>query len=183
MKTVQKRLYAYIIDYIAGSIFISMLPMIITSIITQQKTFTVETFISMPLIWQVISAALAMGAAVGYFILYPMNPRHLGQTPGKQAMKIRVEAAAGEELTWGHMVKRELIGSMLIEGETAFPSAFFRYFLYQLFPTGMASLLPTAALVISVGSIVWAVFGKHHRMIHDYVGGTVVRSSCVFSAA
>ncbi len=154
--------------------------MIITSIITQQKAFTIEAFISMPLRWQVVSAALATGAAVGYFIIYPMNPRHLGQTLGKQAVKIRVEAADGDGLTYGHMLRRELVGSMLIEGETAFPSAFFRYFLYQLFPPGAASLLPTAALVISIGSILWAVFGKNHRMIHDYVGGTVVRSSLDF---
>lgn len=177
MRTVSKRLYAYIIDYICGSIFISLPPMVITSIITQQKEFTIETFISMPVIWQAVSAASAFAASAVYFIIYPMNPGHLGQTPGKQLMKIRVEAAGGYRLTYGNMLKRELLGSVLIEGETAFPSAFFRYFLYQIVPAGAAVILPVAALVISVGSILWAVFGKEHRMIHDYIGGTVVRSS------
>lgn len=172
--TIQKRMYAFIVDYVLGSIFITLIPMIVTSIVTQEKVFTVAAFISMPVKWQIFCGMTAFVAAVYYFVIYPMNPRHLGQTLGKQAMKLRIVPIDQEKLTYSQMMRRELVGSLMIEGETAFPSAFFRYFLYRLIPGEGARILQVTAIAVSICSILWAVFHPSHRMIHDYVGGTKV---------
>lgn len=168
------RLLAFFIDYILGSIFISWIPMIISSIITGEKSLTISAFISMPMKWQLASGVIAMGMAVYYYCLYPMKESHLGQTPGKQLMKIRVEPVSGGRLTYRRLLLRELAGSFLLEGETAFPSAFGRYFIYLILPVKAAGVLSVLAVFASLGSVVFAVFNERHQMFHDYIGKTVV---------
>ena len=170
-----KRLGAFLIDYVLSSIFISVIPMVITSIVTREKVFTASAFSRMPLAWQVVSGAAALILGAYYFIAYPMKKAHLGQTPGKRLMKLRIAPADGQELTWIHMCRRELIGSMIAEGETAFPSSFFRYFLYMLLPGNTAGWLAAAAAALSAASVLWALFHEKHRMFHDYIGKTVVQ--------
>lgn len=169
-----RRLTAFLVDYVISSIFISIVPMLITSIVTGQKVFSATAFAGMPFLWQGVAGAVAVLAGVYYFCAYPMAKAHLGQTPGKQLVKIRICPIHGGELAWGHMLRRELIGSLVVEGETAFPSTFVRYFFYLVIPGGIAGRIAEAAVILSVISVLWAVFHEQHRMFHDYVGGTMV---------
>ncbi|MFD1413736.1 RDD family protein [Oceanobacillus jeddahense] len=169
-----RRFLAYMIDFFISSIFVSIIPMIITSIITQEKTFSIRTFTQMPTIWQIICGIIAISLAIYYFCLYPMNKNHLGQTIGKRIMKLRIVNVNGQDLTYKDIFLRELLGSMIIEGETKFPSAFFRYFLYKMLPAQIAGVISIVSIVLSVASIIWAIINRRHRMFHDYVGRTVV---------
>lgn len=169
-----KRLLSYTIDYFLSTIFISIIPMIITSILTGEKAFTSENFTSIPMNWRLLCSALAMIFAVYYFCIFPLRDGRKGQTIGKKLMGIRIVPANDDELTWSHMWRRELVGSLLIEGQTAVPSAFLQYFVFLWLPRQVSQGIGYAYIVISVASVAYAVFGRSHRMFHDLVGATKV---------
>lgn len=169
-----RRLFAYAIDYFLSTILISIIPMIITSILTGQKEFTSENFTAIPMSWRIVCGVLAMAAAVYYFCVYPLKDAHKGQTPGKRIMGIRIKALDGKELSWSNMWKRELVGSLLVEGETAFPSAYLRYFVFLFLPQTISQAVYYVYMGITLCSVAWAVFGKNHQMFHDVIGKTKV---------
>lgn len=169
-----KRLFSYGIDYFLSSILISLIPMIITSILTGEKAFTSENFTAIPMVWRIICSLTAMAVAVYYFCVLPLKENHKGQTFGKRLMRIRIAAEDGQELTWSHMWKRELIGSLLVEGETVFPSAFLRYFVFLWLPQTVSQGIYYVYIGISLCSVAYAVFGMEHRMFHDLIGKTKV---------
>lgn len=169
-----KRLFSYGIDYFISTILISLVPMIITSILTGEKAFTAENFTAIPMGWRILCSGMAMAVAVYYFCIWPLKEKHLGQTPGKRLMGIRIAAVGGERLTWGHMWKRELIGSLLVEGETAFPSSFLRYFVFLWLPQTVSQGIYYVYIVITACSVLRGIFGRDHRMFHDLIGKTKV---------
>ncbi|MEG1462143.1 MAG: RDD family protein, partial [Anaerorhabdus sp.] len=79
-----KRLFAFIIDYFIGSIFVSFIPMILVSIITQEKVITVNLMKTIPFDMQLICCIVSIVLAVYYYCIIPLNPTHLGQTLGKR---------------------------------------------------------------------------------------------------
>lgn len=170
----QRRVLAFAMDYFLSAIVISIIPMLITSIITQEKAFTLDNFGAMPIGWRVAGSVIAMVMAVLYFVMYPMMKGHAGQTPGKIFAKIKVTEQSGKPLKPSNLLRRELLGSLLLEGHTGFPSAYLTHFMYLFLPGRIAGGLVLVSVGISVISVVLAVFGKSHRMLHDYVGGTVV---------
>lgn len=176
---IQKRLFAYIIDYFVGSIFVSLIPMLITSMITQETSFTAENFSSMPLLWQVVGGGAALLMCAGYFVLYPLQKKNLGQTFGKKVMRIRIVRTDGRELDGKTLLCREFLGSWLLESQTAFAASYIRHFLYLMFPDKVVGAYVLFTVAVSVGSVLSAAFGKSHRMLHDYVGGTVVVGEAV----
>lgn len=169
-----KRFFSYVIDYFLSTILISMIPMIVTSILTGEKAFTSENFTAVPMSWRIVLSGAAMAVAVYYFCVLPMKEPHKGQTFGKRIMGIRIAASDGQELTWRHMWKRELVGSLLIEGETAFPSAFLRYFVFLFLPQALSQGIYYVYIGISLCSAVYAAFSMDHRMFHDIIGKTKV---------
>lgn len=169
-----KRFFSYGIDYFLSTILISLIPMIVTSILTGEKAFTSENFTAIPMSWRIILSGAAMTVAVYYFCILPLKETHKGQTFGKRIMGIRIVAADGQELAWKHMWKRELVGSLLIEGETAFPAAFLRYFVFLLLPQALSRGIYYVYMGISLCSVLYAVFGMDHRMFHDIIGKTKV---------
>ena len=169
-----KRFFSYVIDYFLSTILISLIPMIATSILTGEKAFTSENFTAIPMGWRILLSGVAMAVAVYYFCILTLKETHRGQTLGKRILGIRIVTVDGQELTWKHMCRRELIGSLLIEGETAFPSAYVRYFIFLWLPQALSQGLYYVYMGISFCSIVYAVFGMQHRMFHDIVGGTRV---------
>lgn len=169
-----RRFLAFLIDFLLSSILVSIIPMIITSIVTQEKAFTIDNMMKLSIPLQIACCMIAVVAAVFYFCISPINAAHPGQTLGKRATHIRVARMDGKEITLSDMLKRELIGSMLLEGETAFPSAFVRYMLFMCIPSPLARILTTASIVLSLGSIIWCIISKHRRMLHDYVARTNV---------
>lgn len=169
-----KRLFAFIIDYFIGSIFVSFIPMILVSIITQEKVITVNLMKTIPFDMQLICCIVSIILAVYYYCIIPLNPKHLGQTLGKRIMKIKVVKMNGSNITLTDILKREILGAMLIEGETTFPSAYFRNILYQFMPAFLSQALGWLSIIISIISIVVGYLGINHRMIHDFIANTKV---------
>ncbi len=169
-----KRFFSYGIDYFISTILISLIPMVITSILTGEKVFTSENFTSISMNWRILCSVTAMLVAVYYYCALPLRENHRGQTLGKQLMGIRIVAENEEELTWGHILKRELIGSLLVEEETAFPSSYLRYFIFLWLSQSVSQSIYYVYIGISFCSIMYGIFSMNHRMFHDLIGKTKV---------
>lgn len=169
-----RRLLAFMIDFVCSSIFISILPMLITSIITQEKSFTTENLMKLSIPLQISCCIIAIAAAVYYFCFYPSAASHNGQTIGKRIMRIKVQKQNGKQLQLTDLLKRELLGSLLLEGETAFPSAFVRYIAFLWMPAMMSKSLMILSIIISLCSILWCIIDKRRCMFHDLIANTSV---------
>lgn len=172
--SLRKRFFAFLLDFLLSSMVVGIFPMVIMSIQTQEKSFTIANMMKMDLSWQIVCCFVATFMGIYYFCLYPCAKAHLGQTPGKRMMKIKTTKHNEEDIDVKTMLKRELIGSLLLEGETAFPSAFIRYMLFLMLSTSLSYTLSLISIALSVLSIVYLLFGKHHRMFHDYIAQTIV---------
>lgn len=168
------RFFAFLIDYFCGSIFVSMIPMIITSISTQNKMFGVNQLRSLPLNLQIICCISSFIMAVLYYCIYPLSKRHYAQTLGKRIMNIKVIKTDGSEIMPKDIFIREILGAMIVEGETSFPSAYIRYLLYMLIPLNLATLLGNISIYVSLASAFICFISPSHRMIHDYIAKTRV---------
>lgn len=172
--SLSKRFFAFLIDFICSSIFISIFPMLITSIITQETSFTVDNLMKLSLPMQMLCCLIAILFAIYYFCIYPAASAHNGQTIGKRIMRIKVQKQDGNRIDIIDLLKRELLGSLLLEGETAFPSAFVRYLAFLWLPAVLSQGLMKISIVISLASILWCIIGQHRCMFHDLIAKTSV---------
>lgn len=172
--SLSRRLLSFLIDFLCSSIFISVIPMLITSIITQETSFTTENLLKLPLSMQLLCCCIAILLAIYYFCIYPSASTHNGQTIGKRIMRIKIQKQDGTSIGIVDLLKRELIGSLIIEGETAFPSAFVRYLFFLWLPAMLSQGLMVLSIFISLISILWCIFDKNRRMFHDLIAKTSV---------
>lgn len=172
--SLSRRLLAFLIDFLCSSIFISVIPMLITSIITQETSFTTENLLKLPLSMQLLCCCIAFLLAIYYFCIYPAASTHNGQTIGKRIMRIKIQKQDGTSIRIVDLLKRELLGSLILEGETAFPSAFVRYLLFLWLPVMPSQGLMVLSIIISLISILWCILDKNRRMFHDLIAKTSV---------
>ncbi len=126
-----------------------------------------------------MTALISAGVAIVFCSLYYVGVPLIwdGKTIGKKLMKLQICRADGRKLDFYTLFKREIIGVMLLEGGVAASSGYLREML-QLCVRGNVLLpLSIASSVVTIGSVFIAVVGKEKRMLHDYVGGTVVRTA------
>lgn len=105
-----------------------------------------------------VAGALLLATALvwDYFLLAPVfmmrGGEHNGQSPGKQAVGIRVVREDGQPITFGSALLREVVVKML------------------LFETvgGFIFLLPTAL------NYLWPLWDEQNRALHDMVVSTRV---------
>ena len=169
-----RRFFAFLIDFVCSSIFITLMPMLITSIITQEKSFTTRSLMKLPMPLQILCCLLAVSAAVYYYCIYPSASAHNGQTVGKRLMHIKIQKQDGGQIHMTDLLKRELIGSLLLEGETAFPSAFVRYLVFLWIPAILSRGLMITSVLISLAFIIWCVIDQRRCMFHDLIAKTSV---------
>ncbi|MGX8833368.1 RDD family protein [Amedibacillus sp. YH-ame6] len=172
--SLMKRFLAFLIDFLLSSIFVSIIPMIITSIATQEKSFTITNMMKLSIELQILCCLIAIVFAIYYFCIYPSKSTHCGQTIGKRIMYIKVQRRDGQDVSLRDLLKRELLGSMLLEGETAFPSAFVRYIIFLCIPSMVSQVLTTLTILISLCSILYCIVDSNRRMLHDFVAKTNV---------
>ena len=172
--SLKKRLFAFIIDFICGSISVSVIPLLITSIYTQEKEFTVNSLMKLPILLQMICCIVETIIGIYYYCIYPLSKYHKGQTIGKRLIKIKVVKDNGNDIDFITIAKRELLGSMIIEGETAFPSAFVRYIGFLFISTQLSMIITIFSIIVSVLSVVWCVLNKNRKMFHDIIAKTQV---------
>lgn len=112
-----------------------------------------------------------------------------GQTVGKRLLGIRVvsarrgcpnagsAAAPDVDATLGELLRRELVGIVVVEGCFSPLSNYLRNVLLLVLSEQVIQGIVGGGVVIGVLSAVLMLAGRSHRMLHDYIGGTrVVRA-------
>lgn len=83
---------------------------------------------------------------------------HNGQTPGKQALGIRVAYPDGKRVDWGAALLRELVIKGLLLGLTGAVASFVTFFLF-----GFGFVIPY------ILDFLWPLWDEENRAVHDMI--------------
>lgn len=108
-----------------------------------------------------------------YYVIVPLKIRK-GQTLGKSILGIKVVQNDGSEITTRSIIKREILGAMLVEAGLVSSSKYLREIFLIVGFNSLYRILAIVAMIIPFISILIMVFSKESKMIHDIIGGTKV---------
>lgn len=172
-KTVNlRRIFAYVIDWYLSSVFAGI-PVLLLYSIDSGNTTIPSSLKEMSMNYAIISGILAIFFVFIYYVIVPTFS-HRGQTLGKKLLGIKVVAMDGSDVRLTTMIKREILGAMIIEGAMVCSGSYFRQLIQLATNDKIYSTLGTIASVITIISVVMIYTTKEKRMIHDFIGGTKV---------
>lgn len=108
-----------------------------------------------------------------YYVVVPLK-FNKGQTLAKSILGIKIVQNDGSEVTVKNLIKREILGVMLIEAGLVSSSKYLREIFLIAEMNSVYRILAILAMVIPFISIMVMMFNKESKMIHDIVGGTKV---------
>ncbi len=108
-----------------------------------------------------------------YYVVVPLK-FNKGQTLAKSVLGVKIVQTDGSEVTAKSLIKREVVGVMLIEAGLVSSSKYLREMLLIAGMDSVYRILAIVAIVIPFISIVIMMFSKESKMIHDIIGGTKV---------
>lgn len=170
-----RRGIAAIFDIYISSVLANIPILLIYSIETGETNMT-KNLSSLSKLSGGLACILGIFMVLLYYIVLPVYRFH-GQTLAKRVLGFKVVKMDGGDVDLNTMFKREVIGSMIVEGGFISSGNYLRQLI--LIITG-SDLLYTWLLYISFGttilSIICMLFSKENRMLHDYISGTKVLS-------
>ena len=109
-------------------------------------------------------------------VYFCVIPRYVfkGQTIGKKILKIKIINNNGSETTFMNLLRRDLLGVVIVEGSFVPLSNYIRNVLMPYVGRVPVQYLVYLFTIISLVSVSLLVFKKNGRMFHDYIGGTKV---------
>ena len=108
-----------------------------------------------------------------YYVVVPLK-FNKGQTLAKNVLGVKIVQNDGSEVTAKSLIKREILGVMLIEAGLVSSSKYLREIFLIAGMDNVYRILAIVAIVIPFISIVIMMFNKESKMIHDIIGGTKV---------
>lgn len=167
-----KRLLAYFIDWYIASI-VAGLPVILVYSIFFQDLKISQNIMLLPMPYSIILGVVAILFYAAYFVWIPLYV-YPGQTPAKKLLNIKIVKKDGSDVDAKSLIKRELLGVMIIEGYIAASSSYFHQIINIIVGTNLNDYFIYVFGAITALSIIWAGISPQRRMIHDYIGGTMV---------
>lgn len=155
-----RRFIACVIDWYLCSVLMAIPTIIIND--TIQEKYIASILISL----------FALGITVIYYIV--ISYANNGQTLGKKILKLRITKLNGDDIEPKDLILRELIGVLVIEGSIFAGSNYLRELLQMFTKCNVLVPLSIVSSVITIVSILLLLFSKKSRMIHDYIGNTIV---------
>lgn len=108
-----------------------------------------------------------------YYVIVPLK-FNKGQTLGKKFLGVKIVQGDGSEVTAKNLIKREILGVMLVEAGLVSSSKYLRELFLISGMNSVYRILALVAIVIPFISIAIMIFNKESKMIHDIIGGTKV---------
>ena len=121
----------------------------------------------------VIAGLIGVVIITLYYVLVPLK-FNKGQTLAKNVLGVKIVQNDGSEVTAKSLIKREILGVMLIEAGLVSSSKYLREIFLIAGMDNVYRILAIVAIVIPFISIVIMMFNKESKMIHDIIGGTKV---------
>lgn len=166
-----RRGIAYLLDWYLGALATAFPISIISKVLT--GTMLHQDIINFKSPYGLLGGGLGLICAFLYYVIIPKCVWD-GQTPGKRICNVKIVTEDNQQLTWKHILLRQIVGMILIEGTLVSASAI----LHQvgMILTGIDFLTPLKYIGLAVSGIssLFVLFRKNHKAIHDYIGKTRV---------
>ncbi|NBI07046.1 RDD family protein [Senegalia massiliensis] len=168
-----RRAIAALFDIYISSVLANIPILIIYSIETGETQMT-RDLSSLSTLSGILASVLGILIVSVYYIVIPLY-KFDGQTLMKRLLGFKIIKTDGTKLDLKTMLKREILGSMIVEGGFVSSANYLRQLILIL--TG-SQLLYTGLLYTSFAttilSIIFILFSKKQRALHDYIGNTKV---------
>lgn len=167
-----RRAFAYILDWYLASV-VASIPVLLIYGMESGNTSAPRSLAEMSISGGVIAGVLAILFATIYYVVIPTKVNK-GQTFGKKLLSIKVVNNDGSDVNLFTMIKRELLGAMIVEGALVCSGDYFRQLIHMFTSDNIYGIIVKLGFVISVISILIMIISKEKRMIHDFIGNTKV---------
>lgn len=168
-----RRLFAYIIDFYAASVM-ACIPVVYIYSIVHDTTQVSQDLSKLPLSYAYLAGGMAILFYLIYYVVIPLKTN--GQTLGKKLLGFRIIRDDGTRVRLSNLLRREVIGVMLVEGYIAASSTYLQQILQLATGVNLAYVYAYGFAFITFVSIVITFGTYYRRMIHDFIGGTKVIS-------
>lgn len=165
-----KRLFAYVIDWYAASMLAGIPVVFIYSIFFQDLEIT-QNITLLPMPYSILAGILAITVYLAYFIIVPLKI-YPGQTFAKKIMNIKVVKNDDNDVDLKTLLKREVIGVMIVEGYIAASSSYFHQIINILIGRDFNNIYVYLFGIITAVSMLWACASPQRKMFHDYIAKT-----------
>lgn len=172
-----RRLGAYVLDWIIGGIFLGLPAVFIYGGVTGRDDMFSDLYVFESLghdgKWAFIAGFLCVLFALFYYVYVPWKI-YEGQTLGKRWLKLKVVSVDGSNASLKQLVLRNVVGMFLLESGSLVVCGYIRQMVtlalsfYVDYPwqiLGTILFILSAMLVAGTAS---------HRAFHDYIGKTKV---------
>jgi len=170
-----KRLIAYMLDWYLGSLFTSLPMIMIYMKVTDTQDLNVNLF-QYPEQYWLLAGGLGLLFAFFYYVFVPLTIWN-GQTLGKRWCHFKIVKTDGENVVFKELFFRQVIGIFLVEGVLIFPSSLLRQILSLASNMNFITPLMYLGIAVSIISVLFVLFRKDHKAIHDLISNTRVIST------
>ncbi|SHJ95335.1 Uncharacterized membrane protein YckC, RDD family [Clostridium amylolyticum] len=170
-----KRLIAYMLDWYLGSLFTSLPMIMIYMKVTDTQELNVNLF-QYPEQYWLLAGGLGLLFAFFYYVFVPLTIWN-GQTLGKRWCHFKIVKTDGKNVVFKELFFRQVIGIFLVEGALIFPSSLLRQILSLASNINFITPLMYLGIAVSIISVLFVLFRKDHKAIHDLISNTRVIST------
>ena len=166
-----RRFLSYLLDWYIGALCASF-PI---AVISQKLygTMLKQNILEFKEPYGLIGGILGIIFALFYFVIVPKYI-YPGQTLGKHICKIKIIQEDGNDVTLKHLLLRQVLGIMVVEGTVVSASTLWHQLATILTNVDFVKPLMYAGFAIGGISALMVIFTKSHKAIHDYIGKTRV---------
>lgn len=167
-----KRFCGYLIDFYIGMLLCSLPIVLGNGIINQSEKMQMNLFFFEGTTFYII-AALSLLIGFWYYVYIPLKVWK-GQTLAKRMLHLKIVKVDGENVDMKALFLRQVVGMFLVEGAVIACSSLLRQMLTYITAINFVDSFIYIGFGISIVSILLMVFSRKRRMIHDFIGTTMV---------
>lgn len=167
-----KRFFAYLLDFYFG-LLLSALPIVLANgMINQSTEMQVNLFFFEGATFYIVGM-LSLLVGFWYYVYIPCKVWR-GQTLAKHLLHFKIVKMDGSDVDLKTLFLRQVVGMFLIEGSVIAASSLLRQMMTYLTNINFVDPFIYIGLAITVASCILMMLGKHRRMLHDFIGSTMV---------
>lgn len=167
-----RRAVAFLIDWYISTL-LAGIPILYLYSVQSGSTEVPEALTQFDGALGIIAGLIGMAIITIYYVVIPLK-YNKGQTLAKRFLGVKIVQNDGSQVTAKNIIKREVLGAMLIEAGLVSSSKYLREMFLILGMGYVYRTLAIVAMIIPFISILVMMFSKESKMIHDIIGGTKV---------
>ncbi|MGB8454585.1 MAG: RDD family protein [Anaerocolumna sp.] len=171
-----KRFAAFFIDWYIASLFASI-PVIMIQSLQAGELVIINSLegLTLPLSWTAGVLALLFYAL--YYCVLPCRAgktRKIGQTFGRQLMKIQLVKRDNSPLSYKNLLIRDFICVLLLEGYLTSTNIYIMSLIQKTTGTYVVPYFQSIYYVTAALSLLMLLLGKRNQMLHDLISKTIM---------